>query len=83
MNVIQRMVRGHEVRTGDRLPDDGVLVAQTTEVGDDHVELRHARGTATTLIPRQMLIKVERICRVDDHDEARIVHSSSSPRRPM
>lgn len=76
------MVRGHEVRTGDRLPDDGVLVAQAVPLGD-HVELRHAAGTARTLIPRQMLIKVERLCRVDNQDEAQIVHTSSSPPRRM
>lgn len=49
----------------------------------DHVELRHASGIGKTLIPRQMLIKVERACRVDDQDEARIVHTSSSPTRRM
>lgn len=68
----------------DRLPDDGgVLITQVLPIGETHVKLVHAGGIGSTTIPRQTLIKVERRCRVDDQDEARIIHTSSSPPRRM
>lgn len=64
----------------DRLCDDRALVFKVTPRGD-HVELQHAAGVAKTLIPRQMPIEVERVCQIDDQDEARIVHTSRTPNR--
>jgi hypothetical protein len=80
---ITLVVKGSAVRTGDVVDHSGRLVTQVEKLA--HETVLHHGPVNRTIVDPGSIVRVRRVSRVEDHDEAArrpaLVHTSESKRR--